>query len=219
MEFQTILWDLDGTLTDPAQGLTNSIRYAMEQMGREPWSYDDLLHFIGPPLLDSCRDFLGMNPQEAQEMVRQFRVYFEDKGWRENRLFPHVAELLAQLKAKGATLILATSKPEPFAVRILEHFEIAQYFTVMAGSAMDETRTQKSEVIAYALAQLPHFDPEKTVMIGDRKHDIIGGKAHGLHTIGVLFGYGDRPELETAGADFVAETMAELGAVLMMNDV
>lgn len=215
MKYTTILFDLDGTLTDPAEGLTNSLRFAMEAMGMEPWSRQALLCFIGPPILDMCRDLLHMSPEDSQEFLRQFRVYFEDRGWQENLLFDGVADLLSALQSAGATLVVATSKPEDFALRILEHFGVAKYFTVIAGSTMDETRTKKGEVIAYALAQLPQADLSKTVMIGDRKHDIIGGQEHSLDTIGILVGYGDRPELEAAGATTIVETMADLKAYLL----
>lgn len=215
MKYTTILFDLDGTLTDPAEGLTNALRYAMEAMGMEPWSREQLLCFIGPPLLDSARELLHMSVAESEEYLRQFRVYFDDRGWHENLLFDGVAEMLKALKDEGATLVLATSKPEPFAIRILEHFGVSQYFTVIAGSTLDETRTRKGEVIAYALVQLPPLDPRKTVMVGDRKHDIIGGKEHNLDTIGLLQGYGDRSELESAGADAIVETIADLQTFLL----
>ncbi|MFI3312882.1 MAG: HAD hydrolase-like protein [Eubacteriales bacterium] len=215
MKYTTILFDLDGTLTDSSEGLVNSLQYAMKQYGMEPWAPEALHCFIGPPLLDTCRDVLHMTPEEGQKFLHLFRHYFDDCGWRENQLFHGVPEMLKALKDAGATLVLATSKPEVFAVRIMEYFHVAQYFTVMAGSDMDETRSLKADVIAYALEQLPDTELSKTVMVGDRKHDIVGGQAHNLDTIGLLEGFGGRSELEIAGATHIVDTIADLQSYLL----
>lgn len=210
MKYQHYLFDLDGTLTDPGLGIKNSIRYALRAFGLPELPEETLNAFIGPPLLDSFCRYCNVSREDSQELLRLYREYFSDRGIFENTVYDGIEETLRTLCENGAKLYLATSKPEPFAIRILEHFGLLPYFTFAGGSTMDETRTDKADVIAYVMesAKIP---AESSVMVGDRTYDIIGGKANGLATVGVLFGYGDRAEL--ADADFIIATPKELLAI------
>ena len=210
MRYDTVLFDLDGTLTDPGEGITNSVAYALRQFGIENTDRTQLYKFIGPPLKQSFMQYYGFSDQQAEEAVAQYRVYFAPKGLFENKVYPGVPQLLAQLRAKGYKLLLATSKPEGFAVQILEHFGLLEYFDVAAGATMDGSRVAKADVIAYALQKAGVTDRTRAVMVGDRLHDVEGAKAQGLACIGVLYGYGDAAELTAAGAAHLAATPAEV---------
>ena len=211
-----ILFDLDGTLTDPGLGITNSILYALGEMGMEQPPREALYRFIGPPLVDEFQKVYGVSQETAYTMVKHFQVYFSDRGIYENNLYDGVPAMLERLKDAGCTLVLATSKPEVFAKRVLEHFDLMKYFDAAAGSTIDETRTAKAEVIAYALEKAG-AGRETAVMVGDRKHDVAGAKANGLRSLGVLYGYGSRQELTEAGADLLAETVPDVAEVLLKN--
>lgn len=207
--YNVILFDLDGTLTDPGLGITNSVAYALKHYGIEVEDRKSLYPFIGPPLNDSFMKYYGFSPEKAMEAIFVYREYFRDKGLYENEVYEGVRELLSKIKSSGRKIVLATSKPEEFAVRILEHFDLIKYFDVVAGASMDEKRNKKGDVIAYAMEK-GNFTREGTVMVGDREHDIFGAKENGLDSIGVLYGYGDRDELEKAGADFIAESVEDI---------
>lgn len=215
MRYEYLLFDLDGTLTDPALGITNSVMYALKKYGIEVNDRRELYKCIGPPLTDSFENFYGFSKAEAVNAVEYYREYYREKGIFENVVYDGIETLLKMLKDNGRTLLLATSKPQVFAEQILEYFKIAEYFTFIAGSNLDGTRVKKGEVIKYALENCKNIDPTKAVMIGDREHDIIGAKEAGMDSIGVLFGYGGRDELEKAGADKIVESVAELGRVLL----
>ena len=208
--YHSILFDLDGTLTDPAEGITNSVMYALKQYGIEENDRTKLYSFIGPPLVDSFMEKYGFSEEKAREATTYFREYFREKGIFENVPYEGMTECLAALKQRGRTLILATSKPEVFAKMILERFGFAPYFDYVFGASMDETRTRKDEVIAYALSGAGIEDPSDCVMVGDRKHDVLGAKANGMDAVGVLFGYGSREELTEAGACYIAETVEDI---------
>lgn len=209
---QAVLFDLDGTLTDPAEGITRSVQYALRQMGRAVPDREALLPFIGPPLLDSFREFCGMEQAEAEEAVHHYRAYFSRQGIWENRVYPGIPELLCFLKEQGRTLILATSKPAVFAGKILERFELAPYFSLLSGSELDGARSLKDEVVAWALERAG-LSPGEAVMVGDRAYDVRGAAACGVPCIGVLYGYGGREELEQAGAAALAASVAGLAAL------
>ncbi|HFI0263864.1 TPA: HAD family hydrolase [Streptococcus suis] len=215
--YQTILFDLDGTLTDSGQGILHSVAYALDQMGIDEPDLANLQRFIGPPLYESFSRFYQLNPADTQAAVDAFRVYFKDKGMFENQLYDGILPLLESLKQAGKSLAIATSKPEVFAKQILEYFDIAHYFDVIAGASLDSSRISKSDVISYALAQLD-YDPQTTIMVGDREHDIEGAQANQLASIGVLYGYGNRQELEEAGARWIIETVPDLQKLLLMQD-
>ena len=211
--FHTVLFDLDGTLTDPAEGITNSVAYALEKYGIKVEDKRSLCSFIGPPLNDSFIKFYGFTPEKAMDAIWVYREYFRDRGIFENEVYEGVAELLKKIKSSGRKIVLATSKPEEFALRILEHFDLIKYFDVVAGASMDEKRNKKGDVIKYAMEK-GCFSAQGAVMIGDREHDIFGAKENNLPSIGVLYGYGSREELEKAGADYIAETVNDIFELL-----
>lgn len=211
--YNTILFDLDGTLTDPAVGITNSVAYALEKYGIKVEDRKSLYSFIGPPLNDSFVKYYAFTPEKAMEAIMVYREYFRDKGIFENEVYEGIPELLEKIKKSGRKIVLATSKPEEFAVRILEHFDLAKYFDVVAGASMDEKRNKKGDVIKYAIEK-GGFSTDDAVMIGDREHDIYGARENGIPSIGVLFGYGDREELEKAGADMIADRVADIYELL-----
>lgn len=210
-----ILFDLDGTLTDPALGITNSILHALEKMGRDLPPRESLYRFIGPPLVPAFQEFLGMTEEEANRALTLYREYFSVNGLFENTPYDCIGDALAQLKNAGCTLVLATSKPEKFALRILEHFDLAQYFTLICGASMDAERNTKDAVIGYALVKLGFPDVSRVVMIGDRHHDAEGAAVFGIPTVGVLWGYGSRDELEQAGAERIVSSVSEMNEVLL----
>lgn len=208
--YDTVLFDLDGTLTDPGEGITNSVAYALNKFNIKVEDKTELYNFIGPPLIDSFMKYYGMSYEDGLKAVEYYREYFGVTGIFENRVFDGIRELLARVKKSGRTISLATSKPEAYAKRILEHFDLTQYFDFIGGATMDETRSKKADVIDYTIKQLSVTDKSKVIMIGDRHHDIEGASQNGIDSIGVLFGYGDREELETAGATYIAETINDI---------
>ena len=214
--YRYALFDLDGTLTDPSLGITNSIMHALSKMGREIPSRESLYRFIGPPLVPAFQEFIGMTPEEAEQAVVFYREYFSVTGLFENTPYDGITELLTKLKEHGVILAVATSKPEQFAVRIIEHFGMADTFTLVCGATLDSSRSKKGDVIAYTLKKLGITDADKSdvLMIGDRHHDIEGAKENGLVSAGVLWGFGDENELKTAGADAVAHDMDELFKII-----
>lgn len=213
--YQNLLFDLDGTLTDPGIGITNSVSYALEKYGIKTKDRSQLYPFIGPPLQDSFEEFYGFSKEDAGMAVKYYREYYEDRGILENRIYDGIPQLLQSLCDAGMRLFVATSKPECFAVQILEYFSIQQYFTYIAGSGLDGSRSGKDEVIAYALKAGNIQDPASAVMIGDRRYDIAGAKKNGLASIGVLFGYGSRRELEEAGADFIVSCPEDIYPLIL----
>lgn len=213
MTYKNVLFDLDGTLTDPAEGITNALMHAQRRLGRAVSRREDLYVFIGPPLIEMFMSEWGLTRAESQQALLYYREYFTDRGIFENVPYEGIEGCLADLKAAGLRLYVATSKPEPLSLRILEHFDLLPYFEAVAGSTMDEQRTKKGEVIAYAL-QTFGLDPAETVMVGDREHDVLGAAENGLACIGVLYGYGSRAELTAAGAAALAEDLTALSALL-----
>ncbi len=213
--YELILFDLDGTLTDPGEGITNSVAYALNKFDIQVKDKTSLNKFIGPPLIDSFMNFYGFSFERAKQAVAYYREYFTVKGIFENLVYDGIEDMLNVLKSSGKRLCVATSKPEPFAKIILEHFNLAHYFEYIAGATLDETRTKKNEVIEYALEQCGFTGREKAVMVGDREHDVIGAQKCSLDCIGVLFGYGSREELEVAGAKYIAETVGDISSFIV----
>lgn len=216
--YQYILFDLDGTLTDPKLGITKSIQHALKHFKINVSNLDSLIPLIGPPLKDSFMEYYHFDEENALEAIDKYREYFNDTGIFENNLYSGVDVLLNELKSKGKTILLATSKPAVYAQRILDYFKISQYFSVIGGSELDGTRAKKSEVITYVLEQAAINDLEHVVMIGDRKYDIIGAKKVGIDCIGVLYGYGDEKELMDAGATYLVQDLEALMQLLIDAD-
>lgn len=213
--YKVILFDLDGTLTDTGPGVTNAVAYTLEKYGIAVPDRTELYRFIGPPLHESFMRFYGFSEEKAFEAVEVYREYYRDKGLFENTIYHGMEQVLKQLTEAGKTLLVATSKPEVFARRILEKLEIADYFAYIAGANLDGSRTKKEDVIAYALQEGHVEDISETVMVGDREYDIFGAKKFGMDSIGVLFGYGSREELETAGATHIAEDVEDILEICM----
>ena len=220
-EKRYILFDLDGTLTDPKEGITKSVQHALAHFGITVDDLDSLIPFIGPPLTDSFEMFYGFTHEQALEGVRVYREYFTQRGWRENQEYAGVREMLRALKTAGFSLSVATSKPEVFALRILDYFHLTDYFDVVGGADLDGTRIRKADVIRYTLGRAGVSQSgqalEQVAMVGDREHDILGAKAVGIESVGVLYGYGSREELEAAGADALAEQPGDLVRLLQYN--
>ena len=206
--FEVILFDLDGTITESGIGITRSVAYALRKHGIEETDQAKLNRFIGPPLVEAFMESYGFSHEQAVQALADYREYYAVTGIFENRVYDGVETVLQALKSVGKTCVLATSKPEYYAVQILEHFGLSQYFDFVAGATMDEKRTNKTDVIAYALEQSGAGG--SAIMVGDRHHDMEGAKAHGLPAIGVLYGYGSREELENAGATYIAETAEDI---------
>ena len=190
------------------------MRYALNRYGIEVADLRDLIPFIGPPLTDSFEQFYGFSHEQAVEAVDIYREYFAPTGIFENEVYPGIPEVLDGLKEAGASLYVATSKPQVFAERILEHFMIREPFTYVCGSELDGERVKKADVIRFVLDKY-QIAPQDAVMVGDRHHDIEGTAACGVPSLGVLFGYGSREELESAGAGHIAATVEEMGEYLL----
>ena len=222
--YKTYLFDLDGTITDPGIGITDSVMYALSKFGMKVEERSQLYRFIGPPLFDSFRDFYGFDKMKAEQAVAYYREYYRDKGIYGCYVYEGIEMLLQKLRAKGCYILLATSKPEPFARQILEHFNLSQYFDVIAGSDFENVRNTKAKVIAYALSTFAHNTGKtveemkaSTVMVGDRFHDVEGANENGLPTIGVTFGYGSKEELVVAGATYIAVTPQDIIEPMQMR--
>ncbi len=208
--FQTIIFDLDGTIIDSAQGILNSAMYALHKMGIEDVERDSLYSFIGPPLRDSFRTFFKMNDEDSKKAVDYYREYYREKGVLEVSIYDGIAEVLKTLKQQGKQVMMGTSKPEIFARRIAEHLDIAQYFDVIAGGDLEGKRDDKVSVLNYGLEQLGNPGSEEILMVGDRKFDVLGAAKLGIDTLGVLYGFGEQEELEQAGAKWIVENPMDI---------
>ncbi len=213
-KYTNLLFDLDGTIIDSQEGIINSARYALKHFGIEDETDEELYKFIGPPLYDSFRERYGFDEEKTEEAVKEFRVYYQEKGVYESSLYEGITEMLKELKEAGKKIVLATSKAEPYAIQILKDNNIYQYFDFICGSTMDDSRSKKADIINYILEQ-NDFEPEDTVMIGDKKHDVIGAKQTNLDSVGVLYGFGDYEELSNAGATYIVKDVKELRNELM----
>ena len=209
-----ILFDLDGTLTDPFIGITKSVAYALKSQGIEPPQLEKLKPFIGPPLDDSFEKYYHMDHDKAWLAVDKFREYFNETGKFENEVYEGIEEFLQSLKDKGFILFVCTSKPIIFARQIIEHFHLNQYFQGIYGSELDGTRKDKADVIAYCLKQ-ENISAKECIMIGDRQHDIIGAHKNQIPCIGVLYGYGDREEFESYDCDYIAGDLKEVEDIII----
>lgn len=212
MDYKYILFDLDGTLTDPKAGITKSVRYALNYYGIEVNDLDDLLPFIGPPLRDSFQEFYGFDEKKADEAVVKYREYFKTEGIFDNKVYPGIEQCLQTLLEAGKKLYVATSKPEQFAKQIIEHFNLSKYFEFVGGSEFN-AREKKGDVIDYVIKE-NQIPKDEVIMVGDRKHDLIGAHENQIPCIGVLYGYGTQDELTTYQADYIVETVENLADLL-----
>lgn len=201
---KNILFDLDGTLTDPFIGITKSVSYALKSQGIEPPPLESLKPFIGPPLDDSFQKYYRMNDKDCFNAIEKFREYFNEKGKFENKVYKDIEEVLKQLKDSGYTLYVCTSKPLVFAIDILKHFHLDIYFKKIYGSELDGTRKDKADVIAYCL-KCEHIEASECIMVGDRMHDVIGAHKNHIPCIGVLYGYGSMEEFQQYHCDYIVE--------------
>lgn len=213
MRWKSILFDLDGTITDSAPGITNSIIYARKKWGLKPGTNADYYKFIGPPMPQSFEEYWGFSHEDAVRFLADYREYFSVKGLFENSVYPGVIDLLDALKSAGARLFIATTKPTGFSEQIAERFLFRDYFELVSGSHLNKTNT-KYAVIEHA-RKTCDIDMASAVMIGDRAHDVEGAHAHGIPCIGVTWGFGSREELRSAGADYITDTAEELLALLL----
>lgn len=216
MRYQTVLFDLDGTLTDPQEGITKSVAYALKAYGINVPDRSALRRFIGPPLVDSFMEEYGFGREKALEAVEKYRERFRVKGLYENRVYDGIPELLSDLRANSIRLMVATSKPTVFAEQILSYFGLRPFFDFVAGAELDGSRDRKADVIRYALEENQITEISSVLMIGDRLYDIVGAQQNNLASMGVLYGFGSREELEQAGADLLAATPGEIAALLLM---
>jgi len=201
-----IFFDLDGTLTDPKVGIVRSIHHAIERLGLECSGTDDLTWCIGPPLLDSLTALVGS--ALAPVALQHYRERFSEYGWKENNPYPGVVDALQQLADSGRELHVATSKPSVFAAKIICHFQLDQYFSRVFGSELDGTRSDKGDLLRFAVSELSLTG--QATMVGDRMHDVVGAKKNQMRSVGVTYGYGSREELEVAGADAIADSPDQL---------
>lgn len=204
-DYEYYFFDLDGTLTDPGIGITNSVMHALEYYNIRVKDRSEFFSFIGPPLVDSFMKYYRFSREEALKATDYYREYYSECGINENILYPEIPDTLEKLKSAGKKIILATSKPEPFAAIILDNFNLTKYFDFQAGALINETRTAKWEVIEYAINTLEIKDRGSILMVGDRMHDVSGAHKCGVDCMGVLYGYGNREELEQAGAEYIVE--------------
>ncbi|QWI72244.1 HAD family hydrolase [Bacillus mycoides] len=215
--YTTFLFDLDGTVTDPKKGIVNSVLYALEKVGIEELHVSELDSFIGPPIQQSFVERYNMNEGEVERAVFYFREYLKQRGLLENSVYEGIPNLLKQLKDTGNRLFIATSKPTIFARQVIEHFQLTNYFEDIIGSNLNGTRIKKEEIIAHILQQNEGLNKEEVVMIGDRKHDIIGANHNGIASIGVLYGYGSENELIEVSVTHIAKDIEELNHFCIEN--
>lgn len=208
-KIENILFDLDGTLTNPKEGIINSILYALNKLGIKENRINELDSFIGPPLIESFAKRYNLADKDASDAVKFYREYFSVKGLYENELYPGIEKLLDFLMDKQYKLFVATSKPTIYTIRIIEHFKLDKYFTGIVGSNIDNTLTDKTEIISYVIDKY-RIAPSSSVMIGDRSFDIIGAKNNLMHSIGVTYGYGSLDELESQSPDYIVRSISEL---------
>ncbi len=217
MSYSTILFDLDGTITDPFLGITKSVAYALDAYGFSHGDLDSLKSFIGPPLKEQLANYTGTDLEFGQKLLDKYREYYSVTGIFENSVYDGVPQMLQALKDSGKVVALATSKPEKFAKIILDHFDLSKYFDLCAGATMDSSRVKKADVIRYCLQTLGLSEGDgNVIMVGDRHHDIDGAKECGIKCIGVTFGYGSYEELTQSGADKIAASVEELMRELMI---
>lgn len=210
LDYDIILFDLDGTVTDSAEGITRCVQYSAEAMGLPVPDLEELNIFVGPPLKEMFMEYFGLDAKKGEEAVKHYRKRYEEKGMYENSVYNGMLEVLKALKQAGKTVALATSKPEVFAKGILDHFGLTKYFDYIGGSTLNGERNTKAKVINYVLEGLGVENKERAVMIGDRKYDILGAKEAGISSVGVLYGYGSFEELALSHPNHMCEKARDL---------
>lgn len=215
LEKQFLFFDLDGTITDSAEGILNAFEYALDHYNIKVENRSDLRKILGPPLHFSFMNFFGFKQEEVDDVIKVYREYFSTKGIFENNVYDGIEDVLKTLKEAGKTLVIATSKPAHFTEIILNHFKLYDYFTFVSGAEMDGSRSKKEDIIKYALDNMKITNLEDVVMIGDREHDIKGANINGLQSIGVLYGYGNEKEFTDNGADYIVSKPEELLEILL----
>ena len=208
--YEYVFFDLDGTLTDSGEGIINAAIYALEKYNIEVNDRSELRKFIGPPLQDSFSTDYGFQEDEIEDVIRIFREYYSEKGIFENTIYENIQAMLFELKNRGKKLVVATSKPEVFTKKVLDHFNISSYFDYVSGATLNNDKIKKVDIIRDAICKLGITDKSKVVMVGDRKLDVLGAKENGIDSIGVLWGYGDLLELEKVGPTYIAEKVLDL---------
>ena len=209
--YRVILFDLDGTLTESGEGITRSVQYALEKIGKPEEDREKLKVFVGPPLLEQFMNYAGLGEETARRAVEYYRERYKKQGIFENELYPGVEQMLQGLREKGFRLAVASSKPEYFVTQILEYFHINQYFEQIVGSGLDGSRSSKAEVIEETLARLQMSDHRQDVlMVGDRKYDVLGAREAGLSCLAVSYGYGSVEELEAAEPLKIVDSAEEI---------
>lgn len=217
VHYKTILFDLDGTITDSGEGIIHSVAYALKKMNLRIPNQTELYSFIGPPLSESFKQLCHLDDIKTNRAVDYYREYYQKEGMFENHVYEGIPELLTTLKKANCNLYIATSKPEIYAKQILEHFNLSNYFEGIYGASLDGERSKKGDVIRYALKEAKITHLKETLMIGDRSHDITGAKENKLVSIGVLYGFGDQAELKKAGADYIAVTPKDIGKIIIQK--
>jgi len=218
VSYEHIFFDLDGTLTDPIRGLIGGVRAALRRFGIAETDEASLRRFVGPPLVDSFQRFYGLSPSQSAEAVEIYKDYYGPVGLLESTVYPGAEDMLRRLKAAGYALSVATCKPEPFALRQLEHFGLAAYFACISGGAMDESST-KQDVVSAVLSRCGITAPDRVLMVGDRKFDMLGARQCGItRCMGVLYGYGSREELLEAGAYIFADSPKEVADLILSSE-
>jgi phosphoglycolate phosphatase len=214
-KYDVIAFDLDGTLTNPERGLIASFVYALGKMGVDYGEKEELKRFIGPPIYEEWQRVFGFTPEESSKALLIFREYYSVYGWWDNEMYPGVPEMLRALCESGKKIILATSKPEVFARKILDLFDIAKYFDYVGGADTDKTRDKKHEVLAYSMASLGVTDTSRVILVGDRVYDAEGARACGVDSLGVLYGHGSREEIENSGFNYICESVEDIAKTLI----
>ena len=212
LDYEYILFDLDGTLTDSVEGIVNAVKYTCEKLGIRIPSQDELMEFIGPPMVNSFDTHFGLKGEKLKKAIELYHVYYRKQGWSENKVYPQVIEMLECLKTKGKHLAMCTNKTYFYAQWIAELFGFDKYLDFVGGSDPDVGRTEKNMVIEYTLGQLG-ADKDKAVMVGDRHYDVEGAFKAGLKTLGVTYGYGTREELEKSGAFVTVDSPMEINGL------
>lgn len=212
--YRLILFDLDGTLTDPTSGLVSSFAYALDKMGVDYGTRESLTRFIGPPLKEEWIRTFGFSEEEGERALAFFREVFAERGWCDNRMFEGIPAMLDTLRAAGKKIALATSKPEEFAEKILKLFGIFDRFDFVGAATLDGSREKKSDVIEHVLAHFPDIPRDAAILVGDRKYDAEGARLAGIDSLGVLYGCGSREELSAAPFTAYAATVEEVARLL-----